>query len=279
MLGKTQNALTGAGISGITVRAYAGLNAGPSPLRPSPAVVATATSGSDGLYSFSGMDPGAYTFVASGTGYSDGIGVGISIGGGSKTTPPLILAPAAASAGLYVVLTWGDCTQVNVPCDLDLHATGPKSTTDTTRFHVYRGNRAYVLDPDTIAALDIDATNGRGPEVIGLRPSAAPGKYRFYVHNFTNSTVSTSRQLADSASARVDVYQDGHSIGTFFPPPGQQGTLWEVFSYDGARITPVGQITQPADPTMLPIRAAPVDPSFGDRRRVFISAQRPKTHQ
>jgi hypothetical protein len=99
------------------------------------------------------------------------------------------------------------------------------------------------------------------------------------VHNFTNSTVSTSHQLADSAGARVDVYQDGYSIGTFFPPPGQAGTLWEVFRYDGARITPVGQITQPADPSVLPIRAAPVDPSSGDRRRVFISAQRPKTPQ
>lgn len=273
MVGKVVNALTGATVSGATVKVYAGLNAGPSPKRPDVQPDFVVTSISDGTFTVSNAPAGAYTFIASQSGYSNMIGVGTALGGTTKTNSPILLPPLTPPGALFAVLTWGDCAATNVPCDLDAHLTGPKSDTDPTRFQVFSGSKSYVLDGDTIAKLDVDDSNGRGPEVIGLRPSAAPGVYRFYVHNASNAGVATSRALSDSASARVDVFQDGHLIGSFFPPAGQQGTLWEVFKYDGARIFPVGTIVHPSDPAVL---ASPMANSLmaADPQRVAAEGRR-----
>ena len=53
------------------------------------------------------------------------------------------------------------------------------------------------------------------------------------------------------------MYQDGHLIGTFFPPAGVSGTVWNVFDYDGARLIPTGTITSPGNPAVLALRATP----------------------
>jgi len=256
MTGKVVNALSGNVVSGITVMAYAGINAGPTPKRPSVTPNFTVSTDAGGIFTISSAPAGVYTLLFSGTGYSDAISGANSVGGTTKTTKDVLLPPAAVGGGLYIILTWGLCGQTNVPCDLDAHLTGPKVAPDTGRFQVFHGSLRYALAPDTIAALDVDDVSGPGPEIIGLRPSAGVGLYHFYVHNFSGAAAPTSKALADSAAARVDVYQDSHLIGTFFPPAGAAGTLWRVFDYDGARLIPVGDIVNPADPAVLAIRAA-----------------------
>jgi hypothetical protein len=246
--GKVINALNSQTVSGVTVTAYTGLNAAPSPRRPSVTSVATTTTNSSGIYSFN-LAPGAYTFVASGAGYSQSVGIGIVIGGQSRNTADIILPPAAPSGGLFVVLTWrGPGT--NVPADLDLHITGPVSTSDTTRFQVYSGNRTHIVGTDTVATIDVADNTGPGAEVGSVRTSAAPGIHRFYVKNVGG--VTTSKALADSSDARVDVFQDSRLIGTFLPPTGVAGTVWEVFRFDGARIIPTNVMSSPGDQTVLP---------------------------
>jgi hypothetical protein len=274
MTSKVVNALTGSAVSGATVKAYPGLNGGPSPSRPDVQPSFTATTSSDGIFTIANVSAGVYTFVASQTGYSEMLSIGISIGGITKQSPVILLPPVTPPGAMVIVLTWADCGPTNVPCDLDAHLTGPKTPSDTSRFQVFHASRSWVVGIDTIAALDVDDSDGRGPEVIGLRPSAAPGMYRFYVHNFTNTGVATSRALADSSSARVDVFLDGRVIGTFFPPAGQQGTLWRVFEYDGARLLPVGDIIQPSDPNVLAMRIGAPDPAVDDAQRVSDQARR-----
>src|SRR5206468_8503260 len=118
----------------------------------------------------------------------------------------------------------------------------------------HSGNKSFVdaslVTADTIAALDAEKSTspGRGPEVIGLRTAATPGIYRFYVKDMQNATNSTSTALAASG-ARVDVFQDSRGIASFFPPPSAVGTVWEVFSYDGARIFARGVISFVTPPT------------------------------
>lgn len=253
--GKVVNALNLSGVSGVTVKAYAGLNGAPSIKRPDVTPVTTATTNSNGVYTLTAA-AGAYTLVAGGTGYSEGITVGVAVPSQTKNAADLLLPPAAPGGGLYAVLTWSS-SGTNVPADLDLRLTGPRSSTDTSRFQVNGTTRAYVVSTDTIAALDASQTSGPGPEVISLRPAAPPGGYRFYVHNVSGAATPTSRALADSSGARVDVFQDNRVIATFFPPNGAQGTLWEVFKYDGARIFPVGTITQASNPPVVNLRAAP----------------------
>lgn len=246
--GKVINALSAHGVSGVTVTAYSGLNAAPSPRRTATPVGSPATTASDGSYTLN-LPAGAYTFVASGTGYSQSVGIGIVIGGQSRTTGDIILPPTLPNSGLYVVLTWSG-PGTNVPADLDLHITGPASSADeTNRFQVHSGNRSFVFSTDTVATIDVADDNGPGAEVGSVRPAGIAGIYRFYVKNIGGA--SDSKALADSADARVDVFQDNRIIATFLPPTGVAGTVWEVFRFDGARVTPTGAISSPADPNVL----------------------------
>ena len=255
--GKVVNALTGSAVSGITVRAFKGINAGPSPKRPTVAPDFTVTTDGSGLFTISNVPAGNYTLLFGATGYSESFSGANSVSGIPKTISDVLVAPAAAGSGIYIVLTWGDCSVPanNVPCNLDAHLTGPKLAPDTVppRFQVYAGSLRYAVGTDTIAALDVGASNGRGPEIIGLRPSAPVGIYKFYVHNATAGTTSTMA-LSDSAAARVVVYQDGRLIGTFFPPAGVSGNVWNVFEYDGARLIPVGTISTESTPGVLAAR-------------------------
>ncbi|HEX7937846.1 MAG TPA: hypothetical protein VF483_02575, partial [Gemmatimonadaceae bacterium] len=259
--GKVVNGLTGSVVSGITVKLFKGINAAPGP-KHNAAPDITGTTDVNGVYSLS-LAPGSYTALYGATGYSDSFGGATVVSGTQKTLNDALVAPTSTGGGIYIVVTWGDCSvpSNNVPCDLDAHLTGPKIAPDDTtqRFQVYHGNLRYVVGPDTIAALDVDKSNGRGPEIIGLRPSApAPRtvaeRYHFYVHNAT-AGLSANMALADSASARVDVYQDNILIGTFFPPAGVSGNVWNVFDYDGARLLPVGTITTESTPGVLNLRA------------------------
>ncbi len=247
--GKVINALNTQGVSGITVTAFSGLNAAPSPRRAA-TPVATTTTASNGTYSFN-LAPGAYTFVASGTGYSQSVGIGIVIGGQSRTTGDIILPPTAPNSGLYVVLTW-DGPGPNVPTNLDLHFTGPASSSDATlRYQVHSGNPAFVLSTDTVATIDVPDAVGPGAEVGSIRTAGIPGISRIYVKNVGGAA--GSKALADSSDARVDVFQDNRLIATFLPPTGVAGTVWEVFRFDGARITPVtGAVSDPTTPNVLP---------------------------
>ena len=269
--GIVKHAITGNGVGSISVNVYRGINAGPSPTRPLATPVTSTSTGSSGSYSVNGLDARVYTVLFTGEGYSEAVSVGIVIGGQTTPHEDVLLPPASDESGVAIVLTWGPCGETNVSCDLDLHLTGP-TIPDSGRFHVYQANRRYTLGSDTLAALDLDDLTGPGPEVIGLRSSAAPGTYRLYVHNFSGRTDGLSRSLADSSFARIDVYQDNRVIGTFFPPAGQQGTLWKVFEYDGARLTPVNQIVHQENATVLAIRAGPLD----DVTRIFDAIKRPK---
>jgi hypothetical protein len=252
MTGRVVNALNGQGVAGATVRAYKGVNAGPSPSRPDVQPVYTVTTGDFGSYTLSGAAAGAYTFVAIGTGYSQSASVGITMAGTTKDNGSIILPPAAGGGSMYAVLSWGNCGDAGVPCDLDAHLTGPQVGADTTlRFHTYHAMKAYVAG-DTVAALDVNDLTGPGPEVMSIRPSAQPGVYRFFVHDNTNAGNASSVALSQSSSARVDVYLNNRVVATFFPPAGQAGTLWKVFEWDGARLTQAGTIVYQADPATLP---------------------------
>jgi len=182
------------------------------------------------------------------------------VGGQTKVLNDVLLPPAAIFGGLYIVLTWSDCAITNVPCDLNAHLTGPKIAPDTVppRFQVFAGNTKYIVGTDTVAVLDLSDNNSRGPEILSIRPAAPAGTYKFYVHNASLGTGS-NKALADSAQARVDVYQDSRLIGTFFPPAGVSGNVWNVFDYDGARLIPTGTITNEGAPTVLNIKALPVE--------------------
>jgi uncharacterized protein YjdB len=250
--GRVVNALTAGGVGNLIVKAYAGLNAGPSPKRPNATATVSAMTASDGSYSLGNVPAGAYTLIVSGAGYSEAVTIGFVLGGQARTQSDIRLAPESAGSGLVVLLSWGSCGAAGVSCDLDARMTGPAVAPDTGRFHISSGVRSYLINGDSIASVDVPDVTGPGPEVVGLRPASAPGLYRFYVHDVSNAANSQSLALSDQSAARVDVYQNNRLVATFFPPRGQPGTLWHVFEFDGGRLRPVQQITFQSDVTTLP---------------------------
>jgi len=117
--------------------------------------------------------------------------------------------------GLRVVLTWG-----RSPADLDLHATFPDN-------HVFFDHK---LGRD--ANLDVDDTDGSGPETITIERKAFGQPYLFAVHDYTNREHPERAGLAES-SARVFVYVGQTLIRRYEVPTRKQGTLWTVFFLDG----------------------------------------------
>lgn len=117
--------------------------------------------------------------------------------------------------GLRVVLSWG-----STPQDLDLHSAFPNS-------HVYWRNRV-----GTDANLDIDHTDGYGPETITLERKHAGDTYVFAVHDYTDRAHPETTALS-SSQAKVFVYVGQSLVRSYYVPANQQGNLWTVFRING----------------------------------------------
>jgi hypothetical protein len=205
---------------------------------------------SGGTFTFAGVAAGTYTIKVTANGYATVRRVAVAVGGQTRDNR-IVLSPTVAGSALRIVLSWGNCSNSSVPCDLDSHMTGPASAPDTGRFHVAYYQRFYFSSPDTVAVLDNDAVSGLGPETVTLRQKAT-GTYKYYVHNFTDRTDTSSTRLSTTAQARVDVYQGANLLATFLPPTGQQGTIWAVFQVEGSTIVPVNQMLKIQDFTTVP---------------------------
>jgi uncharacterized protein YjdB len=217
--GVVKNARTGAGIGGATVQVFDNVSASPR---------IQITSNNDGTFSTSALPSGTYRMVGSATGYQNTQRVGVVVGNSAETPgQDLVLSPSGTN-DVRIVLTWGAS-----PFDLDSHLTGPN--TDATRFHVYFSNPGGLTGAP-FAFLDIDDTNRFGPETITISQMNS-GVYRYTVHDFDNRNSTTSSALGTSG-AKVQVYNPGGLIQTFFVPHAA-GNLWTVFEMTGTLQNPV----------------------------------------
>jgi len=253
LTGTVVNALNDAPVPNATVHLYAGIN--PSGSDPNSGVsetpAATATTAANGTFSMASVPAGTYTYRVTATNFSFTRTVVVSVGSTTRDTR-ITLSPTVTGNGLRIVLSWGNCTDPNVPCDLDSHLTGPTSPPDAAgRFHVAYFQEFYFNSPDTVAVLDNDAVSGLGPETITLRQKAA-GIYKYYVHNYSDGADTASTRLSTTAQAKVNVYQGTNLIATFLPPSGQQGTVWAVFQVEGTTITPMNQMLKVQDFSEVP---------------------------
>ncbi|MEX2153195.1 MAG: Ig-like domain-containing protein [Gemmatimonadaceae bacterium] len=261
------NALDDAAVSGADVKVFAGINAPDA--NP---IVASGVTDANGNFTLPSVPAGTYTVFVGKSDFSRNQKSTVVVNAATSNVR-VPLSPVLTGTNLRIVLSWGDCANVNVPCDLDSHLTGPASAPDTGRFHVAFFNDVYFSSPDTVAVLDNDAVDGLGPETITLRQKAS-GVYKYYVHNFSDGADGTSTRLSSSAQARVDVYQGANLVAVFFPPSGQPGTLWAVFQVEGTTITPVNQILDDQvfnDPPSDFMRIGGADAN--DVRRVLLDAR------
>ncbi|GAA0747510.1 tetratricopeptide repeat protein [Ideonella azotifigens] len=114
--------------------------------------------------------------------------------------------------GMRIVLNWGA-----EPRDLDSHV-------------VYPGNHVYFSHMrGTDAMLDVDNTQGFGPETITLSRKHVGERYVYAVHNFSDRTDPQSARLSMSG-AKVFVYVGQTLVKTYYVPPQRVGNLWSVFA-------------------------------------------------
>lgn len=117
--------------------------------------------------------------------------------------------------GMRIVLNWGA-----TPRDIDSHLQFPNN-------HVY-----FSQKEGSDAMLDVDDTDGYGPETITIKRKHDGERYIYAVHDFTNQSNTHSNELSNSG-AKVFVYVGKTLIKTYYVPVQATGNLWTVFAVTG----------------------------------------------
>ncbi len=221
--GKILNAITGSGISNVTINIRKGGN------NKNGAIVASVISDSSGNYTISllqdGTTPlknGTYTLEVSKDGYTTNWQTVVVIG---DTTQDLSISPILPTNEVRIVLRWGQ-----TPSDLDSHLVKIKDGVQI--YHICYCNKN---PSDADANLDRDDIDSYGPETITISSLDPNATYKYYVHDFSNRDNHQDIQLANS-QATVEVYW-GNRTYTFYVPNGI-GNAWKVFEIVHGTLTP-----------------------------------------
>ncbi|MDO4571298.1 MAG: carboxypeptidase regulatory-like domain-containing protein, partial [Planctomycetia bacterium] len=153
---------------------------------------------------------------------------------GEPSDVRIALSPGLKEGQIRLVLTWD-----KKPNDLDAHLEGPLPNNE--RFHISFQDKGN-LESKEFVQLDCDAREGFGPETITVL-GVLPGKYRYYVHDYSNQKEVESSELAQS-NANVRVYYGGQYTD-FAPLPDKKGNLWNVCEIEIAddlsvKVNPLG---------------------------------------
>ena len=114
-----------------------------------------------------------------------------------------------SKSAAIVRLEWGE-----KPSDLDIHLMGEG-------IHIYYANKGTLQGPPWVQ-LDVDVTDGGGPEVLTAL-DLAPGRYRYFVRNY-----SEEKRLGRS-NATVDLLVNGETH-TYRVPHSHDEKDWDVFT-------------------------------------------------
>ncbi len=145
--------------------------------------------------------------------FSNGLTAALEWHSGVSAVDDVTLIPAALTAEL----TWGE-----LPPDLDTHLVTPDG-------EVYFSNRKLSSN-GFLANLDVDDTNGFGPEVLTTTSFSLPGCYEYFVDYYSGDT------RWDRSEARVKVQWNGETkifdISSAQSPMGDFEILtknWSIF--------------------------------------------------
>jgi len=213
--GRIISVTTGSPVSGVYLRFRSGVNA-------KDGTVDYETSAPDGNYTLS-LSSGEYTAEVSATGYmTEYFPIYVSETN-EVTSLDFALSPILAEGEIRIVLEW----DAN-PRDLDSHLEGTSSSGSS--IHTWFSNKIASSGNGKIAELDLDDTDGFGPETTTIYDSG--GNYDFKVHHFSGSgNLSTS-------GAVVKVYMGGQAEPVRIEVPSTvTGLYWNVCSIRNGQLT------------------------------------------
>lgn len=213
LTGTITNAQNGAPISGATVAVG----------------TRTTTTNASGVYTLTLVPAGARTIATSAVGFTSRTDSVTVVASGSTAFNASLVPGSSLTTGVAIVLNWEEG-----PMDLDSHLVGPNNAGG--RFH------CYFLDsnPETFVALDVDATDGLGPETISIgQVSGAfvPGTYNCYVHHYSGAgTFASSGGVVTvfSSTGQIAQFRVANATGT------SSLRYWAVCALD---ITAAGAVT------------------------------------
>jgi hypothetical protein len=230
--GEVRNAVDDALVEGADVKLLDGPNADPAD-----APRFSTSTDDKGAFVFDGVPVGEYTIVTSHDGFTDGIVTGVTLQPEGTLTQLVALSPGQRQGQMRIVLTWG-----SAPEDLDSHLVGFNGGAEA--FHVdFNSKGGDASEP--YAVLDLDHTDGQGPETITIHRLVA-ASYCYAVHDYSNDGSQNSAALRNS-QARVDVYE-GNTLRTSFTVPAADGTLWTVFRMTDGQIMPINTVSYASAP-------------------------------
>ena len=160
---------------------------------------------------FGGIDDASVTLIIKKEGYSTLVTKGPCRGLVYAISPTMNTLD-----GFRVVLSWS-----SNPLDIDSHL-------------AYAGNHIFFSHKTgTMANLDVDDTDGYGPETVTVEKKAQGKRYVYAVHNYTNREKKDNHNLSGQSYARVFVYIGNTLIKTYLIPHSHlAGNLWTVFMID-----------------------------------------------
>lgn len=209
--GTITNALTGAGIEGVTLDVRKGWNN-----NSVGEVLTTITTNASGKYMVS-LPIGNYTLCASKNGFISTM-VNIVVQPNMSTNKDSSMTPVLSENDYRIILVdWAEN-----PRDLDAHVVGTLSNGNS--FHVYYANKTAYDDGVAICNLDIDHQYSEGAETITLTTNTTQ-PYYYYIHHYAGSS------NIPSSGAQIKVVRGEEEIKTFNVPTDRgTGLYWNVFA-------------------------------------------------
>ncbi len=213
--GKIIDAVTGRGTKGAHIKVRKGSN-----MHVGAAIYET-DSDNDGKYMLS-LNEGNYCVQVSKNGYVDHF-ENISINRNVHRTGIDIIISTQLNGEIRIVLKWEAS-----PTDLDSYLTGGTdsgSSVDVNFTHM----RSYDGSNNCIAELDVDDTDGNGPETVTIHDTE--GRYNFSVKDFTESgtmagtNVTVTVYLPDNTTKTVTI---NHNLGST--------NVWNVCTIDHGEV-------------------------------------------
>ena len=178
---------------------------------------------SDGFGGYAvNLNPGVYTVEVQCIGYTTEF-FPIEVAFGDYVTlDDIYLSPLLADGQIRIVLEWG-----SRPSDLDSHLEG--TTSNGSHIHTFFGQQKEVRGGDTIAELDLDDTDGYGPETTTIYDTN--GVYTFKVIDYTQSGTMSS------SGAVVKIYTPDSSTPIEVSICQGLGNEWNVCTIDHGVVT------------------------------------------
>lgn len=207
------DATTGEGVEGATVT-FRGQNTGSS---------VSGTTDSTGAFKVK-IEEDTYDVTVTADDYIDETFEVTVESGKTYSGEQVTISPTLVSGTIRIVLEWNA-----EPQDLDLYLTGETDDGDSVRVSYYNKTETDSSG-NVIAELDVDDTNGYGPETITLYESA--GSYTCVVKDYR-----TTGTMA-SYGATVKVYLSDSGSPTTIDLSSSSGVVnvWNVFELENGRL-------------------------------------------